>query len=96
MNVDFSENAWGGAEKNPGLLGRCTPRRRRVSRLKEKFPALCHRIPRPQLALPTGNLSPRDLEFYSSFRAILGKFRGSWKTPLTAWLAKGNPLGPKK
>ena len=46
--------------------------------------------------LVTGNLSPRNLEFYSSFRAILGKFRASWETPLTAWPAKGNPLGPKK
>ena len=35
--------------------------------------------------LVTGNLSPRDLEFSSSFRTILGKFRGSWGTPL------GNP-----
>ena len=25
-----------------------------------------------------------------------GQFRESWQTPLTAWLAKGNPLGPKK
>ena len=40
--------------------------------------------------LVTGNLSPRDLEFYSSFRTILGKFRESWGTPLTAWLAPGN------
>ena len=46
--------------------------------------------------LATGNLSPRNLEFYSSFRTILGKFRESRKTPLAAWLAKGNPLGPKK
>ena len=44
----------------------------------------------------TGNLPPLDLEFYSSFRTILGNFRESWETPLTAWLAKGNPLGPKK
>ena len=44
----------------------------------------------------TGNLPPRNLEFYSSFRAILGNFCESWDTPLTAWLAKGNPLGPKK
>ena len=44
----------------------------------------------------TGNLSPRNLEFYSSFRTFLGKFRESWSTPLTAWLAKGNPLGPEK
>ena len=44
----------------------------------------------------TGNLSPRNLEFYSSFRAILGNFCESWETPLTAWLAKGNPLGPEK
>ena len=46
--------------------------------------------------LVTGNLSPRDLEFYSSFRTILDKFSESWGTPLTAWLAKGNPLGPEK
>ena len=44
----------------------------------------------------TGNLSTLDLEFSSSFRTIPDKFRGSWRTPWTAWLAKGNPLGPKK
>ena len=31
--------------------------------------------------LVTGNLSPRDLEFDSSFRAIQGKFRESWNPP---------------
>ena len=46
--------------------------------------------------LGNGNLSTLDLEFSSSFRTILGNFRGSWGTPLTAWLAKGNPPGPKK
>ena len=44
----------------------------------------------------TGNLPPRNLEFYSSFRTIPDKFSESWRTPLTAWLAKGNPLGPEK
>ena len=44
----------------------------------------------------TGNLSTLDLEFYSSFRTILDKFSESRRKPLTAWLAKGNPLGPEK
>ena len=44
----------------------------------------------------TGNLYTLDLEFYSSFRTILDKFSESRRTPLTAWLAKGNPLGPEK
>ena len=80
MNVDFSEDYWGGAKKS-GLLGSAGNQERR--RFGIIWPV-------------TGNLSPRNLEFYSSFRTILGKFRESWETPLTAWLAKGNPLGPKK
>ena len=80
MNVDFSENSRGGA-KNSGLLGSAGNQEWRQFGI---------------IWLVTGNLSPRDLEFYSSFRTILGKFRESRKTPLAAWLAKGNPLGPKK
>ena len=51
---------------------------------------------RKRLFWETGNLSTLDLEFHSSFRTILGKFRECRETPLTAWLAKGNPLGPEK
>ena len=44
----------------------------------------------------TGNLSPRNLEFYSSFRAILGKFRESWNTPVTAMAGQRESAGPAK
>ena len=65
MNVDFSENSRGGA-KNSGLLGSAGNQEWRQFGI---------------IWLVTGNLSPRDLEFYSSFRAIQGKFRESWNPP---------------
>ena len=80
MNVDFSENSRGGAE-NAGLLGSAG------NHEWGQFGIIW---------LVTGNQPPRDLEFYSSFRTIPDNFSESWKTPLTAWLAQGNPLGPKK
>ena len=61
MNVDFSENSRGGAG-NAGLLGSAG------NHEWGQFGIIW---------LVTGNLSPRNLEFYSSFRAILGKFRES-------------------
>ena len=80
MNVDFSESSWGGA-KNSGLLGSAGNQEWRQFGI---------------IWLVTGNQSPRNLEFYSSFRAILGKFRESWKTPLTAMAGQRESAGPAK
>ena len=38
-----------------------------------------------------GNLSPRDLEFSPGLRAILDKFRESWKHPLRPLQTKPAP-----
>ena len=44
----------------------------------------------------TGNLSPRNLEFSSSFRAILESFGGFARCGKSDLPPKGNPLGPEK
>ena len=103
MNVNFS----GGAEKTPE---RATSPPRTLSFIRvsvrswESFVNPGKRPRQPGRAhgqfgiiwLVTGKVSPRNLEFHPGFRPIQESFRGSWKPPLTAWLAKGNPLGPKK
>ena len=80
MNVDFSGGPRGGTEKNWFEVSRPLP--------PDNAAAILALPSAPRLV--TGNLSPRDLEFYSSFRTILDKFSESWGTPLTAWLAPGN------
>ena len=49
-----------------------------------------------QLFWETGNLSPRNLEFYSGFRAILESFGGFARCGKSDLPPKGNPLGPEK
>ena len=43
-----------------------------------------------------GKLSPRNLEFSSSFRSILDKFPESQNRPWQPRRTTGNPLGPEK
>ena len=56
------------------------------------FSGRCEKL----LCWETGNLSTLNPHFYSSFRSILGKFRESWKTPLTAMAGQRESAGPAK